>query len=105
MIADIFMLKESEVFTCSDLISSIFSPVVTSSSDFPDSIFLPTLLLTVILSENYSNRLLIEYIYFSCSMNFDENLLFSSLSTLVSSERRSVSDLILASSFTILFYH
>ena len=38
-------------------------------------------------------------------MNFDENFLFSSLSTLVSSERRSVSNLILASSFTILFYH
>ena len=69
---------------------------------FSSSIFLPTLFLALIFSRRSSKDVVSEEILFSCSMSFDENLLFSSLGTLVYSERQNVSGLILTSPFPIL---
>ena len=67
-----------------------------------DSIFLTTLLLTLVFSGCSSKDVVTEYIFFTFSMIFNENNLVSYLSTLVSSERRSVSDLRLTSSLCCL---
>ena len=83
VVADIFMLKESKVFTRSDLISSSFISIVTSGSTFSASILMPTLLLKIFLSMCSSKGVVIKDILFSCLIIFDENLIFHSLRTLV----------------------
>ena len=60
--------------------------------------FLLNMFLALILSRRFSKYVVSEEIRISCSMIFDEYLVFVSLSTMVSSERWSVSYLRLTSS-------
>ena len=62
------------------------------------SILFPTLLLTLTLSRRSSEYVVSEVMCFSCAISFEENLVVVSLITLVLSESRIVSDLILTSS-------
>ena len=67
MIYDRFMLKELIFLTCSDLILSGLISVVDSGFDVAASIFLPTLLLTLILSRRSTKDVVMEERFYSCS--------------------------------------
>ena len=82
----------------SSLISSSLISIIASIYDFSAAILLPTLFLTLIFPRRYSTYVVREDIFLSCSVIFDETFIFSSLNTLVSSERRNFSGMRLISS-------
>ena len=86
-----------------DLVNFLFN--FFSGSNLVASILPPTLLLTLVFLILSSNNVESLERTFSCSICFDENLFVVSFKTFVSSERLSVSDFGLTSSFPILIYY
>ena len=74
VLANIFMSRESVVFTPSYLVSSSSVSIVASRSYLAASILLPTLFLEFIFSRRYSKGVVSENILFSCSIIIYENL-------------------------------
>ena len=97
-IEDSFISRVVMILMLSDWMSAILLAMFVSIYNLAMSILVPTLLLTPVFSRSSSNNVVGEEIYFSCSMSFEENLVAISLSTLVLSERGSVTDLRLTSS-------